>query len=109
MLASSVGSRRRVVQVHWGDGTPTYLSLYQISRLDRVIKRHFDLEPNGERALEIDPRVTSPDQLVLLRRLGFTRLSMGARDSAREGGEAIARSQSHALSRSSSGHARAAG
>jgi len=109
MLASSVGSRRRVVQVHWGGGTPTYLSLYQISRLDRVIKRHFDLEPNGERAIEIDPRVTSPDQLDLLHRLGFNRLSMGVQDFTPEVQEAINRSQSHALTRNVNAHARAAG
>src|SRR4051795_11318363 len=94
---------------HGACDRPAYLSLYQISRLDRVIKRHFDLEPNGERAIEIDPRVTSPDQLDLLHRLGFNRLSMGVQDFTPEVQEAINRSQSHALTRNVYAHARAAG
>jgi len=109
LLAAALGRRRRVVQHHWGGGTPTYFSLEQIERLTRTIERHFDLDPDAERAIEIDPRVTSPEQLELLRALGFNRLSMGVQDFTPEVQDAINRRQSVALTRHIYGHARAAG
>jgi hypothetical protein len=71
MLADALGDRRRLVQLHLGGGTPTYLSLEQIERVDGAIRRHFEVDPGAERAIEIDPRVTSREQLALLRHLGF--------------------------------------
>jgi oxygen-independent coproporphyrinogen-3 oxidase len=109
MLAASLGNRRRVVQHHWGGGTPTYLSIEQIARLDAAITRHFDLDANAERAIEIDPRVTSGEQLHLLRRLGFNRLSMGVQDFTPEVQEAINRRQSRTLTGDLYARARAAG
>src|SRR5262245_2433545 len=77
MLAEALGTRRHVVQCHWGGGTPTYLSAAQIATLDATVRRHFDVAPDAEKAIEIDPRVTTPRQIALLRRLGFNRLSFG--------------------------------
>ena len=74
MLARALAGRRRVVQHHWGGGTPTYLDTAQIRRLDAVVRRWFDLDRDAERAIEIDPRVTSCEQLDVLRELGFNRL-----------------------------------
>ena len=99
MLASHLGTRRRVVQHHWGGGTPTYLTLEQIERLHHIIARHFCLSPDAERAIEIDPRVTTCAQLQQLRWLGFNRLSMGVQDFTPEVQEAIRRSQSEAQTR----------
>lgn len=99
MLAAALGRRRRVVQHHWGGGTPTYLSLEQIVRLDAAVQRHFDLDPDAERAIEIDPRVTTREQITLLRRLGFNRLSMGVQDFTPEVQEAINRRQTESLTR----------
>jgi oxygen-independent coproporphyrinogen-3 oxidase len=75
-------SRRRISQLHWGGGTPTFLSEEQIVRLWSEITTRFTLEPHAEVALEIDPLVTSRAQLALLRQLGFNRLSMGIQDFA---------------------------
>jgi oxygen-independent coproporphyrinogen-3 oxidase len=47
-----------------------------------VLQRHFDVSPDAERAIEIDPRVTTREQILLLRRLGFNRLSFGVQDFA---------------------------
>jgi oxygen-independent coproporphyrinogen III oxidase len=93
MVAAALGSRRQVVQYHWGGGTPTYLSAAQIARLDAVIQRHFDVSPDAERAIEIDPRVTTREQILLLRRLGFNRLSFGVQDFAPAVQAAIQRHQ----------------
>jgi oxygen-independent coproporphyrinogen III oxidase len=99
MLAEALGERRRVVQYHWGGGTPTYLSLSQIAALQAVVARHFDIEDGAEVAIEVDPRVTSAKQLALLRNLGFNRLSLGVQDFTPEVQEAVNRIQSEALTR----------
>lgn len=80
MAAEALGSRRRVKQLHWGGGTPTYLSVSEIERLHHAITRHFIIEDDAEVALEVDPRVTTYEQMETLRRLGFNRLSMGVQD-----------------------------
>src|SRR5450759_3848972 len=93
MLASRLGARRRVVQYHWGGGTPTYLTPAQIVRLDAVVRRHFDIASDAECAIEIDPRVTTREQITLLRRLGFNRLSLGIQDFTESVQQAIHRRQ----------------
>lgn len=99
MLAGALGGRRRVVQYHWGGGTPTYLSSAQIARLDALVRRHFDVAPDAEQAIEIDPRVTTHEQLTLLRRLGFNRLSFGVQDFSDAVQQAIQRHQSETETR----------
>jgi len=109
MLAAHLGGRRQVVQYHWGGGTPTYLTLAQIERLYGTVARHFDIDRDGETAVEIDPRVTTREQLHLLRSLGFNRLSMGVQDFTPEVQEAIGRRQPEALTRDLHEYARAIG
>ncbi len=106
MLARQLGGRRRLVQHHWGGGTPTYLDLAQIRRLDETVTRHFDFDPEAEKAIEIDPRVTTREQLDLLRRLGFNRLSMGVQDFTPEVQEAIGRHQTEQQTRDLFAYAR---
>lgn len=71
---------RRVSQIHWGGGTPTYLSKKQISRLMAMLRQHFTVEPHAEMSIEIDPREIELDVLDHLRAEGFNRLSMGVQD-----------------------------
>jgi oxygen-independent coproporphyrinogen-3 oxidase len=99
MLAEHLGPRRRVVQHHWGGGTPTYLNPVEIQRLHDCVARNFDLMEGGEQAIEIDPRVTTREQLELLRSLGFNRLSMGVQDFSPAVQEAIGRRQSESATR----------
>jgi oxygen-independent coproporphyrinogen-3 oxidase len=99
MLAAQLGGRRRVVQYHWGGGTPTYLTPVQIARLDAVVRRHFDIDAEAEQAIEIDPRVTTREQLTVLRRLGFNRLSFGVQDFSDAVQQAIHRHQSETETR----------
>jgi oxygen-independent coproporphyrinogen-3 oxidase len=99
MLAEGLGPRRQVVQYHWGGGTPTYLSVSQMAALQAVVTTHFDIQAGGELAIEVDPRVTSVEQLALLRELGFNRLSLGVQDFTPEVQEAVNRVQSEPLTR----------
>jgi oxygen-independent coproporphyrinogen III oxidase len=71
---------RVVTQMHWGGGTPTYLDCCQITELFNAITDRFSLAADGEFSIEIDPRVTTAEQLQTLRSLGFNRLSMGIQD-----------------------------
>jgi oxygen-independent coproporphyrinogen III oxidase len=109
MLAAALGGRRLVVQHHWGGGTPTYLTLAQIERLSQTIGRYFEMAPDAETAIEIDPRVTTREQLQLLRRLGFNRLSMGVQDFTPEVQQAIGRDQPESLTRDLYEYARSIG
>src|SRR5436190_4410552 len=71
---------RVVTQMHWGGGTPTYLSPFEIEELFKAIAGSFSLDANGEFSIEIDPRVTTLPHLQMLRSLGFNRLSVGIQD-----------------------------
>jgi oxygen-independent coproporphyrinogen-3 oxidase len=99
LLARALGERRRVLQYHWGGGTPTYLSIGQILTLHEAVARHFDILPDAEVAIEVDPRVTSIAQLEALRQLGFNRLSMGVQDFTPEVQAAVNRLQTEEATR----------
>ncbi|MDU8420491.1 oxygen-independent coproporphyrinogen III oxidase, partial [Pseudomonas syringae] len=75
---------RQVSQLHWGGGTPTYLDKAQISRLMGLLRAHFDILPDAEMSLEVDPREIELDVLDHLRSEGFNRLSMGVQDFNKE-------------------------
>jgi len=80
ILASALTPRTTLNQLHWGGGTPTYLSPAQCEKLFSAITARFPLTDGAEVALEIDPCVTTMDHLATLRRLGFNRVSMGLQD-----------------------------
>jgi len=109
MLAEALPNRRRVSQYHWGGGTPTYHSLEEMEALHRRVIRHFDLDRDGEIAIEADPRVTSHAQVDLLRRLGFNRISMGVQDFTPDVQQAIGRFQTEAETRDLYHYCRRAG
>jgi oxygen-independent coproporphyrinogen-3 oxidase len=101
--------RRRVIQLHLGGGTPTFLSEAQLRRLWSEITARFEVDRQGEIALEIDPVVTSAEQLTLLRGLGFNRVSMGIQDFTPEVQQYVGRIQSVELTRTLYEHARQLG
>ena len=109
LLAAHLPRRRTVSQLHWGGGTPTYYPAAQLERVFARLSRHFTLTPAAEVALEIDPRVTSAEQLTVLRRLGFNRLSMGVQDFTPEVQEAVNRVQSYEQTLTLVDHARRLG
>ena len=109
MIAARLRGRRRVVQYHWGGGTPTYLEPAQMEALHAQVVRHFDIAPDAEQAIEVDPRVTTREHLETLRRLGFNRLSMGVQDFAPIVQDAIGRHQTEEATRELYASARAAG
>ena len=87
---------RPVRQLHWGGGTPTFISTDQMRELMAVTGRHFQLldDDSGEYSIEIDPREVTPESIHLLRELGFNRISMGVQDFDPQVQQAVNRIQS---------------
>jgi len=73
---------RTVEQLHFGGGTPTFLTLTQLTQLLDALRRHFCLTDAAEReySIEIDPRTLTPESLPALARMGFNRVSLGVQD-----------------------------
>ncbi len=82
MRAEQIDSERPVHQLHWGGGTPTYISDEQKIELMTETRKHFNLldDDSGEYSIEIHPGLMSVDTITVLRELGFNRLSMGVQD-----------------------------
>ena len=75
-------TQRPVSQLHWGGGTPTFLSHGEMAQLMAATREHFTLvaDAEAEYSIEVDPREASPDTIAHLRQLGFNRLSLGVQD-----------------------------
>ncbi|GAD80497.1 oxygen-independent coproporphyrinogen III oxidase [Vibrio ezurae] len=73
-------AQRNVNQLHFGGGTPTFLTKAQITRLMTVIYEEFNFNPDAEISIEVDPREIELDMLDHLRENGFNRLSIGVQD-----------------------------
>jgi oxygen-independent coproporphyrinogen III oxidase len=108
-VGQRVSSGRRVVQFHWGGGTPTYLAPAQMEDLFGATRERFSIADDAEIGVEIDPRVTSREHLETLRRLGFNRLSMGIQDFPPRVQQAIHRVQPYEMTRDLIGSARQLG
>ena len=80
LVAKHLPTRRTFTQLHWGGGTPTFLDEKQLTRCHEIITRHFQFAPDGEKAVEIDPAITTRSQIDALAELGFNRISMGVQD-----------------------------
>jgi oxygen-independent coproporphyrinogen-3 oxidase len=74
------GTTLRLATVHLGGGTPTYLPATELDRLLDGLLQHCTAASSADFTLEADPRNTSPEQLAVLRKHGFNRLSIGVQD-----------------------------
>lgn len=88
---------RTVTQMHWGGGTPTYLSKPQITRLIELLKSQFRFDARAELSIEVDPREIELNVLDHLRAAGFNRLSMGVQDFNKVVQEKVNRVQDEAM------------
>ena len=82
LLGALFDNQRVVNQLHWGGGTPTFLSFEQMQQLMTVTREHFLLKDDDdcEYSIEIDPRETNSHTIKQLRELGFNRISLGLQD-----------------------------
>ncbi len=94
MQAVLLGPDQVIEQLHFGGGTPTFLSDDEIRRVMEAIRQHFRLVDDGEYSIEIDPRKVSDQTIALLGEVGFNRISIGVQDFDAEVQRAVNRIQS---------------
>ncbi len=109
MQAELSGDHRQVRQMHWGGGTPTFLSDHEMRVLWDMLRSNFEFQPDGEYAIEIDPRSCSPETVRLLAELGLNRASFGVQDFDPVVQRAVNRIQPYEMTRDVFNAARACG
>ncbi|MCU0784354.1 MAG: oxygen-independent coproporphyrinogen III oxidase [Verrucomicrobia bacterium] len=92
-MAANLNPDRKVVQLHFGGGSPTFLRPDEIRRLGEIIHKHFTFSPDIEASVEVDPRRLTRDHMAALREIGFNRASMGVQDFNSKVQEAVHRTQ----------------
>jgi oxygen-independent coproporphyrinogen-3 oxidase len=82
MQGNLLAGMNQVEQLHFGGGTPTYLSDAQMDELLACLREWFTFAPGdcGEYSVEVDPRTVTPERIRTLRRQGFNRISLGVQD-----------------------------
>lgn len=94
LVSAHLTGSRKVAQMHWGGGTPTFLAPDEIRTLCAAIRSRFELAADGEFSIEIDPRRIAPELIALLASEGFNRISLGVQDFDPEVQRAVNRIQS---------------
>jgi len=79
-VATLIDGDRLVEQMHWGGGTPNYLTIEQITRLQEWLQVHFTFAADAELSIEVNPRSLTKEYLQDLKNLGFNRISFGIQD-----------------------------
>lgn len=100
---------RALEQLHFGGGTPTFLSNAELEQVMAMLTGRFPLGENAECSIEVDPRSTPPDKVRTLGALGFNRISVGVQDFDPQVQKAVNRLQSFEMTRSTIDAARACG
>jgi len=99
IIAPRVSRNRKVVQMHWGGGTPSYLLPEEIREIGDYIKGRFTFDPDIEASVEIDPRNMVRDHIEAFADAGFNRTSFGVQDFNLQVQQAINRVQSEEITR----------
>lgn len=94
LVAKQLDSRQRVSQIHFGGGSPTFLSDEELSQVISKLREHFEFMDSLECTIEVDPRTVSRERLQNLWDMGFNRLSLGIQDFDHQVQQAIHRVQS---------------
>lgn len=79
-MRAILNPNRKVVQMHLGGGTPTFLAPQELRQLGKMIRSRFRVASDVEGGVEIDPRRLTREHLVALREAGFNRASIGVQD-----------------------------
>ena len=99
LIAPLVSKKRKVVQMHWGGGTPSYLLPDEIRDVGNYIKERFDFADDIEASVEIDPRNMVRGHIEAFAEIGFNRTSFGVQDFNLQVQQAINRVQSEEITR----------
>ena len=102
-------SQPLVGEIHLGGGTPTFLNPDELEPLLSGLLANSTLRDGASLSIEVDPRVTTAEQLALLGRHGFRRISLGVQDFDPRVQEIVNREQSEEQVRMVSETARSLG
>lgn len=99
MVAERLGAKRRARHIHFGGGSPTILSPDDLARTILLMRELFDVAPDAEIALELDPRTADEAYIKAMAKSGFNRASIGVQDFDEKVQKAINRIQPFEVSR----------
>jgi oxygen-independent coproporphyrinogen-3 oxidase len=99
----------KIVQMHWGGGSPTHLLPNEIADLGAHIRKTFDFAIDAEISIEIDPRGVTRELMQAMRSVGFNRASIGVQDFDPDVQIAVNRVQSRSMTEAVIGWCREAG
>lgn len=71
---------REAIQLHFGGGSPSFLTEEQLDRLCTAIHKRFPLAADAEVSAELDPRTLTEGKVRVLAKHGFNRASFGVQD-----------------------------
>lgn len=96
LIAPAFDRDREVIQLHFGGGTPNFLTPVQLADTVDVLRRqfHFADRSDSDISIEIDPRFCDPAWMPALAKAGFNRASLGVQDFDPKVQEAVNRIQS---------------
>ena len=109
LLAPLLSGTRSIAQMHWGGGTPNFLSREEMRELVELVEARFARGAKTEYSIEVDPRAAEPGSMAFLAELGFRRLSIGVQDFDPAVQKAVHRIQSFELTARVMAEARAHG
>ncbi len=107
ILKKHINTNREVIQLHFGGGTPTFLSAEQLKELLDMIHYYFpNFANDAENSIEIDPRFLTREQLKVLVDGGINRISFGVQDFNYDTQKAVNRIQSYEMTKNAVNMAR---
>ncbi len=109
LVVAVLGSGQPTSQLHFGGGSPTFLSDAELRHVFNALRRAFRFTDDAEVSIEVDPRTVTPARLAQLRELGFNRISFGVQDFDPQVQQAVHRVQPFESVRSLMDSARALG
>jgi len=93
LINKTIHSGSVIKQIHFGGGTPTFLSPKQLRRLGMIIYDQFQIHKDVEFSVEIDPRRVEEEHIIALKEIGCNRASLGVQDTNEAVQKAIHRIQ----------------
>jgi oxygen-independent coproporphyrinogen III oxidase len=82
LVAALFDRDREVIQLHFGGGTPNFLTPAQLREVVDTLRRqfHFADRDDADISIELDPRFVDPADVAELGAIGFNRASLGVQD-----------------------------
>jgi oxygen-independent coproporphyrinogen-3 oxidase len=94
IVSQQVSCDAKVTAIHWGGGSPTMLKPADMNALMAHLRDNFDVLPDAEISVEMDPNDLDEARYDALAQIGVTRASLGVQDFDERVQAAINRPQS---------------